>query len=226
MRILEELIDRAEPAILLVREWIAEATNAVEVLPCDPALGEKNLLALQVTTRSPLGAIAHETGGLLVDQGWLRILGAGCSRLPRGLADWNGLVGDPAILRLDGAMLVGDDAVGGFFALNGGGLEGPRGNVFYLAPDTLAWEDLDRGYSDWVCWAFSGDLGRFYENARWPGWAEDVAALDGDRAFSIYPFLWAKGPPVQERSRRPVPIEELWHLHAFELPRQLGRPGA
>lgn len=223
MRTIEELVDRAEPAIRLVHEWIAEAANTVEELPCDRALGERNLLALQVTTRSPMGAIAHETGGLLVDHGWLRLLGAGCARLPRGLADWNGLVAEPPKLRLDGAMLVGDDVVGGFFALNGGGFEGPAGNVFYLAPDTLAWEDLERGYSDWVYWTFNGELDLFYENARWPGWIEEVAALDGDQGLSIAPFLWAQGPPVQERSRRPVPIEELWDLHALELPSQLAQ---
>ena len=100
MRSVEELINREEPAIQLVREWIAEATNQVDLLPCEKALGESTLLALQATTRSPMGAVAYETGGLLVDRGWLRILGAGCSRLPRGLADWNGLGGDPDKVRI------------------------------------------------------------------------------------------------------------------------------
>jgi hypothetical protein len=60
----------------------------------------------------------------------------------------------------------------------------------------------------------------FYENSRWPGWPTDVAASEGDRAFSIYPFLWTKeGGSVGERSRAPVPIDELWNLHAIDLPR-------
>jgi len=36
------------------------------------------LVAVQVTTRSPMGAIIYETGGILVDHGWIRILGSGC----------------------------------------------------------------------------------------------------------------------------------------------------
>lgn len=219
-RTLVELVDTKEPGIDLVRQWFAEASNDVELLSCSREDGELTLLALQVTTRSPLGAVAYETGGLLIDHGWLRILGAGCPRLPRGLADWNGL--DSGDRRLPGALLVGDDAVGGFFAVNGDGLPGPAGNVFYLAPDTLEWEDLELGYSAWLRWTLSGDLAGFYESFRWDGWRGEVSELSGDRAFSIIPFLFTEGPPVGERSRRPVPIEELWGLYAIELPRQLG----
>ena len=220
MRTLEELVCIDEPAMPLVREWVAAASNPVELLPCEGAQGERTLLALQVTTHSPMGAIAHGAGGLLVDGGWLRILGAGCPRLPRGLADWNGLA-EGATPRLAGALLIGDDAVGGFFALNGGGLEGPVGQVCYLAPDTLRWERLDFGCSEWLDWACTGDLDRFYERLRWPGWRGEVAALDGARALSVYPFLWAAGPPIAERSRRPVPIDELWRL-AMDFRQQFG----
>jgi hypothetical protein len=220
MRPLTDLINSAEPAMPLVREWIAASNKQVEVLPCERAAGERSLLAMQVTTRSPLGAIAFETGGLLIDAGWLRVLGAGHERLPRSIDGWNAFPDGPH--RLAGACLVADDAVGGFFAMNGGAFEGAKGNVFYLAPDTLRWEDTERGFTDWLHWALTGDLADYYENARWPGWEADVRALAGDRAFSIAPFLFLKGPPVGERSRRPVPIEELWGLYAIDLPRQLG----
>src|SRR5262249_6162259 len=89
MRILEELLDTNDPAWPLVQSWVREATNAVEVLPpSDPARGEA-LVATQVTTRSPMGAVIYETGGLLVDHGWLRLLGSGHPRLPRSLPAWN-----------------------------------------------------------------------------------------------------------------------------------------
>ncbi len=142
-----------ERGIEVVRRWAEEAVRPVELLACTPERGKSTLEALNVTERSPLGGIAGRTGGILVDSGWLRILGAGSERLARGLAEWNGLGGR---LRLGGALLVGDDAVGGFFALNGGALPGGVGNIFYLAPDTLEWEDLEVRYSGWVKWAFTG----------------------------------------------------------------------
>ena len=220
---LDELVDVSEPGIDLVREWVGAARNPVELLACERSAGEATLLALQVTTRSPMGAIAFETGGVLVDHGWLRVLGAGCARLPRSIATWNRLDRGADAHRMPRALLVGDDLVGGFFVLNGGALPGRPGGVFYLAPDSLDWEDLELGYSDWLRWTLIGDLAKFYENARWIGWESDSSALGGDRAVSVYPFLCAEGPSVADRARRPVPVEELWGLHAIELPRQLRR---
>jgi hypothetical protein len=222
MRPLDALVNLEEPALPLVREWVASAAKPVELLPGDPYTGPRALLALQVTTRSPMGALAYQTGGMFIDHGWLRVLGAGHHRLPRAIDDWNGLPAGPH--RLADGLLIADDAIGGFFALNGGAFDGPPGHVFYLAPDTLRWEDTEHGYSDWLHWAITGDLSSYYGDARWPGWESEVSILPGDRGFSILPFPWAEGPPLAERSRRPVPIEELWQLHAIDLPAQLAKP--
>src|SRR5690242_4112301 len=58
----------------------------------------------------------------------------------------------------------------------------------------------------------SDDLDRFYDGSRWAGWRDEIREVAGDHGISVYPFLWAKGPPIAERSRRPVPISELWAL--------------
>ena len=123
MRELEELIDDDEPALPLIREWLAAAEVPCEMLEPSARRGEV-LLGLQVTTRSPLGAIAYETGGLIIDGGWLRILGSGHSRLTRDIPQWNAG-------RANGFLLVADDATGGFFAIDGGGLGGDPGKVWY-----------------------------------------------------------------------------------------------
>jgi hypothetical protein len=221
VRTLEQLIDSEEPGIALVRSWIAGAKNPTETLPVERSAGERSLVALQITSRSPMGAIALETGGLLIDHGWVRVLGGGTLRLPRAIHEWNGISAGRGALRLPGAVLVADDAVGGFFAINGGGIPGARGHVFYFSPTTLEWEDIAPSYSDWLVRMLDGDLKKFYEGMRWPGWEKEVATLAGDRAFSIYPFLFAAGPAVAKRSRRAVPIEELWRLYVEDLPKQI-----
>lgn len=174
------------------------------------------LLAIQVTTRSPMGAIVYETGGLLIDHGWLRILGSGHSRLPRSLASWNEgrtMFGDE---RPPGYLLVADDVLGGFFAINGGSLGPEQGSVFYFAPDTAEWENLDYSYSQFVYWCLQGNLAGFYESLRWPGWEQEISTLGGDQAISVYPFLFTKGKPIREpiaeRHRGVVPIAEMFSL--------------
>jgi hypothetical protein len=74
-RDLDQLIDSSEPAIQLIQAWIAAAAHECEILPPSDRRGEI-LEALQVTRRSPLGALAYDTGGLLVQHGWLRVLGS------------------------------------------------------------------------------------------------------------------------------------------------------
>lgn len=69
--------------------------------------------------------------GILVDSGWLRILGSGHTRLPRTLASWTQLVTASTFQ----ALLIADDVSGGFFALNGGEFGKDLGGIYYLAPD-------------------------------------------------------------------------------------------
>jgi len=165
--------------------------------------------------------VVYESGGILVDRGWLRLLGSGYPRLPRSLPEWNcgRTWTDPQ--RPPPLLLVADDVVGGFFAINGGGLTEPPGNAFYFAPDTLRWEDMGFSYTDFVQWALSGDLARYYAGSRWSGWEAEVTPLHGGQALAIYPFLWTAGAPIGERSRRPVPVDEIYGI-AQEMARQLG----
>ena len=218
---LEELLEVEDPRWPHVKRWIDEAINTVEVCPPGDTSGEA-LVAPQVTTRSPMGAVIYETGGLLVDHGWLRVLGGGCARMPRSLPSWNEACGltseQPALL------IVADDAVGGSFALNGGALGEDLGAMYYFAPDSLGWEPLDLSYSQFLHWCLSGDLNTFYADLRWSTWKDDVQALPPDSAFSFYPFLWAEAESLEARSRREIPALELFKLQ-LEFVNQLAASG-
>ena len=213
MRPLSELINTDDPAWPEVQQWIAGATNDVEVLPVNEADRDSALLAIQVTTRSPMGAIVYETGGLLIDHGWLRILGSGHSRLPRSLSSWNEgrtMFGDGEV---PGHLLVADDVLGGFFAINGGSLGPERGSIYYFSPDTADWECLDFNYSQFIFWCLQGNIAGFYESLRWPGWEQEISTLAGDQAIFVFPFLFTKGPPIAERQRGVVPISQIFTFH-------------
>ena len=207
-RPLTALINTEDPGWPLVQGWIAAAKNKVQVLPKTAGRADSALLAAQVTTRSPMGAIVYETGGLLVDNGWLRILGSGSPGLNRDLMGWN-------TDKTKGLLLIADDVLGGFFALNGGAF-GPNtlGKIYYFAPDNLEWEALDMGYSDFLVFCFSGNLDKFYDGMRWKNWQTEVARLDGNQGISCVPFLFTKeGKDLNKVSRKAVPIAELWGLH-------------
>lgn len=210
LKTLDELVRRID-ALPTLKTWVEESEGRVELLPADPQSGSATLLALQVSTRTPLGTIAYHTGGLLVDHGWLRILGSGHPKLVWGLTEWNGLAVEGVMV--PDKLIIAHDVLGGFFALE------KNKRVSYFSPDTLIWQNTKLKHTDWLSWALSEDVADFYENLRWPGWEKEVEPLDGSQGLSVQPFLFAEGPPLAQRSRRPVPIRELWGLYQ-ELSRQ------
>ena len=89
MKPVNELINTTNPGWPMVKDWIESAKNKVEILTADSTKAKDALFKIQVTTRSPMGSVVYMTGGILVDDGWIRILGSGNPKLNRTLPDWN-----------------------------------------------------------------------------------------------------------------------------------------
>ena len=149
----------------------------------------------------------------MIDKGWIRILGSGSEKLNRGLGEWNKgktfkNYGDQPT-----HFLIADDIIGGYFALNAGGIGRELGKVYYLPQDTLKWECLDIGYSEFLYWALTGDVHGFYELFRWKNWERDIQTANGNQVFSFVPFLWTEeGKDIENTCRSLVPVEENYHL--------------
>jgi hypothetical protein len=72
---------------------------------------------------------------------------------------------------------------------------------------------LGVGYSDFLLWCCSGDLGTFSHDYCWPNWQAEVRDPGGDQAFGIYPPPCTSGLPYGERYRGVVPLAELYRLY-------------
>ncbi|MEU1085097.1 DUF2625 domain-containing protein [Streptomyces sp. NPDC005908] len=223
MREADELLNVDDPAWPLLLQELSGTDVPVEVLPGDTEVGRASLLQLQVTARSNLGGIVLNSGGLLVDSGWLRIFGspsdADAERLP-GLSEINAMpeTFDPAWRPVAG-LVVAHDVLGGVFALNGGtpreaGRPGEPGEILYFAPDSLSWEALGAGHSAWLSWILSGGHQEFYESLRWDGWRAEVSMLNGRQGLSFFPPLWSAEArqDLSATSRRAVSMAELLAL--------------
>ncbi|MCP4306260.1 MAG: DUF2625 family protein [bacterium] len=220
MRSLSEL-QSSNPAWPLLSEWIGTCPHPVEVLEPDPDQAAQCLVALQVTDGSVLGGLAINSGGVLVDHGWLRLLGSGHPTMA-GIHEANGLTGNAAP---SGPLLVGYDAIGGRFVINDGTLSGEPGEMVFWAPDALAWEPLGVGHSAFVQMMMTDRLGAFYEQSRWPGWESELAGVDGNHGIFLYPPLFSvEGRDTAASHKGTVPLSELFDFYE-ESARQLG-PGS
>lgn len=201
MKSLEVLIDKEDPFINLMNNLVAASKNQVEVLPPSDNCAQL-LLDVQVTTHSILGSLIYHTGGVLIDHGWIRILGSGNTRFPRDVSNWN------SDSNGSGLYLVADDAAGGFYAINGGAFPGETNSIYYWAPDSMEWEDLELKFSDFFAWLLTGDLDSFYEGIRWKSWKEDIGKISTDQCTTFFPFLWTKEGDCNTSSRGVVSINE------------------
>lgn len=192
------------------------APHPVDVQPVDDGIAAASLEDLQLTLHSVLGALTFHTGGILVDHGWLRVLGGG--REPGlNVVKANGLDArdDDEADRPPPYLLVATDVLGGQFALDGGGLLGRPMEICYFAPDSLEWEPLEAGYASFVAWTMSPSLRDFYAPYRWDGWIAEVRAVGPAEAIATYPPLWSvEGEDLSDVSRTVVPwAEAVGQLH-------------
>ncbi|AYF27853.1 hypothetical protein CSH63_10465 [Micromonospora tulbaghiae] len=193
---------------------VAAAPYPVEVLPADSQQAAACLAALEITTRSWLGAVVANSGGLVIDHGWLRVLGGGRDGLPGVAAE---------MVPGAGRLVVAFDVMGGQFAW----LQAEpavRPTVHYFGPEDLAWQDLELGYGDWLEAMLTGALTGFYEGLRWPGWEAEVAGVALDQGISAWPPPWTReGKDLSAVSRKPILLAELVSVHQ-DAARQLGFP--
>ncbi|WP_027346250.1 DUF2625 family protein [Hamadaea tsunoensis] len=192
----------AWPEILAV---VAAAPYPVEVVPANPGTGRRCRERLEITTRSWLGSVAAYAGGILVDHGWLRVLGSGAP-------GWVALATrpDPEI----GGITVGYDVLGGRFHW-GQSTPDARPTVHYYGPDTLSWQDLELGYADWLRAVLSGALTEFAAPLRWPGWEEEVGVLAPDQGVISYPPPSTReGKNLADATRSPAPLLQIVAFHS------------
>ncbi|MGX2970490.1 DUF2625 family protein [Ursidibacter sp. B-7004-1] len=184
MKSLEELVDQ-NPAWNIVKTWFDSANNHYEVLDPDVENASKELVGMQLSTATPLGSMIFYTGGLLIDYGWLRILGSGNSKLSRGFFEWNfGKTFEQSGER-PFHLLIADDVVGGYFAINGGGLGDKVGLVHYFHPKKQKWESIGLNYSQFLGWALTADIASFYHDLRWDNWQKEIEKISGNQVINV-----------------------------------------
>ena len=211
----------SDPAWPVVIDWVGASPHPVEMLPANPERAEACLVSLQVTDASVLGALVMNTGGVLIDHGWLRLLGSGNGAMI-AIDEANGRSkGGPT----PGPLLVGHDVIGGRFVINDGSLPGEPAEMVFWSPHELDWTPLEAGHSSFVHMACTERLGVFYGGTRWPGWESDISKVDGSHAISLYPPLFTvEGRDPAAASKSIVLWDELTRFHD-EAARQLGSKG-
>lgn len=214
MRPLNILTASSESGWDLVMQWKESATNPVEILPTENSRSDLALYQSQLSTETPIGSIIYHCGGILIDHGWIRILGSGCNRIDRSLPSWNKGKSINEYGEDYPFLLVADDVAGGLFAINTGGIDSYNiGKIYYYSPNKLIWETTGLGYNEFIVFCFSGNVENFYHDFRWKGWEDDIHKLNGSQVVSCYPKLWTDSGRELQCNRKTVSIDDQWNMY-------------
>lgn len=226
-RPLEDLITTDDPAWSRVKVWINACPDLPAVFQPDERQREVVLQTLQVSLHSTLGALVWHTGGILLDDGWVRVLGSVSPRVPRSALTWAERLGwwsDHS--QPPRGVVVAEDVLGGLFALNWSAIDPQTGlnEVFHFGADTLRWTPMGMGVTEFVQQLLTDELSAADAHLRWTGWREEVSTLTPEQGLHVWPPPWTReGKDVAECSRKPVPMHELVSFH-FDMQRQLDGP--
>ena len=198
-----------------IKLMAGRAKNKVEILPKDSGRAVHALIQSQLSTQTRLGALIYNCGGIVIDDGWIRILGSGCGKLSRSIPEWN--AGKLSVIRNEEAfyLLVADDVLGGLFAIKAASIEELEtiGVIFYYSPNSLIWQSTGLSYSNFISYCFSGNLKEFYEDFRWKGWQEEIKTIDCNSVISCYPMLWTREGLQLKANRKQLAIQSQWNLY-------------
>ena len=145
MKTLDEPINKSEPGRDTVQQWLAEAKTRM-----------KFCRETKIIPHGSFGLTGHDAFADGCDPLWLwRNFDRSRSAADLGLwlraaksRDYDFTLGKSfaEARRMPSYLLVADDVLGGFFAINGSAFAGEAGNVFYYAPGSGEWEDCEMGY--------------------------------------------------------------------------------
>lgn len=194
-------------------EWKSDAKNDVTVFAPDSNRALFAMYEGDLDPNSMLASFILHSGGMVVDHGWIRVLGSGCTDFMRGFKDWNRGKSKPG---KDGSyyLLVADDVVGGFFGIKmSPGANPDKAKVWYLGASNLQWVNTGIDYPTFLKFCFVGDMKGFYYDYRWDGWQEEVSKFSQRHTIGCYPELWTRETRVQESNRKVLDVATLWNKY-------------
>lgn len=78
---MNQLVNIEDLVWLIIQNWLKDVINYIEFLSVNKDLVEIVFYQLQVIIKSSMGVFVYGFGGLLIDNGWLCIVGFGYFRL-------------------------------------------------------------------------------------------------------------------------------------------------
>lgn len=198
-------IDRSSPTL---EENLARSRVEVHMFPAlhNHQDTEDALEAAGLAAGSLLATLLKLSNGMILDGGWIRILGLTDRACGRSLASWNRGAGWQEAWGegVRGKLCFADDPLGNQYAINIG--EDGRGNwqVFLGSVEDRSWRSLDCTFGQWLEQVFAGKHPEWYDPDHYPAWRRGAEELGVEASQCM-------------RRREDVTAEDPWDTEHLEV---------
>lgn len=116
------------------------------------------------------------------------------------------------------SLLVAYDIFGGLFIIKD--YQVSDGKIWYFAPDTMTWENLEVTYKDFIKWVCTEDFSLFYLDFPIKYIKDNPVQMEEDSVLLIYPYLWSEEYKSGTPTINVISFRELFELNQ-DIYRQL-----
>lgn len=157
----------------------------------------------KISYGTDLSAVISACEEIIVDD-WVHVLGHGKGKDGQSIFMLSSL---PDKDQMKDSLVVATDVLGGLFAICRNEKSDDYGNIFYLQPECLVWENSNMDYSEFLIWLANDDLDAFYVDVRWKNWREITARIGVDSALKFTPEIWMEACDISSAPREIVPFK-------------------
>ena len=182
---------------------LKDACNEIEIIRGEGTANDV-LSRMGINGESTLGQVVSNAKEIYVNR-YLRLCGSG------NIESVNEFV---RMYYPGNKVVVATDLWGGIFVIGNGDFEGHPARLWYYAPESLEWEQMDFNYTMFVEWIASGDVELYYDSWLWYGCEEELEQINSDKSVLMYPFLCSKEFDIATAKRYFVPYYEVIAVNA------------
>lgn len=186
-----------------IKELLQSSERKIEIIENENPRAPMILHWAKIKERTDLGVVISNCEQIIVDD-WVHVLGSGKGANGQTVFMLSSLADEDFMKH---SLVVATDILGGLFAICMNEMDDAYGDIFYLQPECLEWENSGMNYSEFLVWLAHDDLDAFYQDVRWEGWRDAASHINVDSALKFTPEIWMANCDVSASPRQIVPFK-------------------
>lgn len=187
-----------------IKELLQSSERKIEIVENENPRAPMILKWAKIKEHTDLAAVISNCEQIIVDD-WVHVFGSGKGADGQTVFMLSSLADEDYMKH---GIVVAKDVLGGLYAICMNEMDDAYGDIFYLQPECLEWENSGMSYSEFLVWLAHEDLDAFYQDVRWEGWRDVTSHINIESALKFTPEIWMANCDISAAPRQIVPFKK------------------